>query len=141
MAENTETIKDKNGGTVAIIIYKDYCKEGIEFFTPADFSQQLAFLSHKTGKVIQAHTHNIVKRDIRLTQETLVIKKGKVKFNFYDGNNDYFDSRILGAGDVILLSSGGHGLEILEDTDMVEIKQGPYLSDDDKTRFKGIEEI
>ena len=140
MAKGTEVIKDKKGNTVAIIIYNDYCKEGVCFLTPGDFSQQLAFISHKSGKVIPAHVHNVTKRKIHTTQETLFIKKGKVKINFYNNNKTYFDSRTLGAGDVILLVSGGHGFEILNDVAMVEVKQGPYVNDSvDKIRFKGIE--
>lgn len=140
MEKGTEIVKDKNGGTVAIIIYNDYQKEGIGFFTPGDFSQQVAFMSHKAGKVIGAHTHKIVKRDIHLTQETLFLKKGKLKINFYDSDNKYFDARTLTAGDVVLLAGGGHGFEVLEDIEMIEVKQGPYLNDDYKVRFKGIEE-
>ena len=45
-------------------------------------------------------------------------------------------SRVLGPGDVIILMSGGHGFEVLEDLNMVEVKQGPYVGDADKTRFE-----
>lgn len=138
MKKNIEIIKNKKD-IIAIIIYNNYKKKGITFSTPADFSQQLAFISHKSGKIIEAHVHNISKRDIRITQETLFIKKGKLKVNFYDNAKKYFDSRTLEAGDVILLAGGGHGFECLEDVDMVEVKQGPYLNDRDKIRFKGIE--
>ena len=136
---NVETIQH-NGQIIAIVIYHNHRKEGVEFFTPGDFSQQLAFMSHKAGKVIKAHAHNMVKRDIHFTQETLFIKKGKLKVNLYDNDKNHFGSRILVAGDVVLLCSGGHGFEVLEDVDMVEVKQGPYISDSDKTLFKGIEE-
>lgn len=136
--KNIEIIKNKEE-IIAVIIYNNYQKDGIEFFTPGDFSQQLAFMSRQKGYVIPAHTHNVVKRDIHFTHETLFLKKGKLKVNFYDNERNYLDSRILGAGDVILLASGGHGFEFLEDTEMIEVKQGPYLSDSDKTRFKGIE--
>ena len=44
-------------------------------------------------------------------------------------------SRVLGPGDVILLISGGHGFEVLEELNMVEVKQGPYAGETDKTRF------
>ncbi len=137
--KNIEIIKDKED-IIAIIIYKDYQKEGVKFFTPADFSQQLAFISHKKGKIIGAHSHNIVRREVRFTQEVLVIKKGILKVNFYDSGNNYFLSKILRTGDIILLSGGGHGFEVLEDLEMIEVKQGPYLEDGDKTRFKGVEE-
>ena len=95
-----------DGKILAIIIKSDFTKEGIEFFTPNEFSQQLAFMKHPKGKVIGAHKHNIVKREVLLTQEVLLIKKGKVKVNFYDANNNYLESQILSNGDVILLASG-----------------------------------
>lgn len=139
MEKGAETIKDKKGTIIAIIVYNDYQKEGVGFFTAANFSQQLAFISHKSGKTIGAHVHSVSKRDIQLTQETLFVKKGKLKVNFYDDEKTYFDSRILGSGDVILLTAGGHGFEILEDVNMIEVKQGPYLNDSDKVSFKGIE--
>ncbi len=139
MTKETETIKDKKGNIIAIIIYNDFHKEGTNFFTPSDFSQQLAFISRKAGEKIPAHTHNIIKRDIFYTQETLFIKKGKIKVNFYNNDKNYFDSRILNEGNTILLASGGHGFEFLEDSELIEIKQGPYLNDADKVRFNGIE--
>jgi len=132
-------IIEHEGQTIATIIYCNYRIDGVKFFTPGSFSQQLAFMGHKAGKIIRAHTHNAVKREISLTQEVLVIKKGRIQVNFYDQKQNHFDSRILGAGDIILLSGGGHGFKVLEDLEMVEIKQGPYLNDGDKTCFDGIE--
>ena len=77
-------------------------------------------------------------RNVKYTQETLFIKKGRVKINFYDESKKYFDTRELKAGDVILLVSGGHDFTMLEDTEMIEVKQGPYAGNDDKERFEGI---
>ena len=88
---------------------------------------------------ISRHTHNVVKREISLTQEVLVIRKGKLKVNFYDSKQNYLESRILKEGDVMLLASGGHGFKVIEDVEMIEVKQGPYLGEKDKTKFKGIE--
>ncbi len=123
---------------LAIIIKNNYQKEGVEFFTPNDYSQQLAYMSHKKGKKIDAHVHNKVTRDVHLTQEVLVIRKGKLRVDFYTQEQTYLESTILESGDVILLASGGHGFEVLEDLEMIEIKQGPYLGDEDKTRFEHI---
>lgn len=130
------THKDK---LLAIIIKSNYQKDGVEFFTPDDFSQQLAYMSHKKGKKIDAHTHNIVKREVNYTKEVLVIRKGRLRVDFYEENRTYIESHFVEAGDVVLLAYGGHGFEVLEDCDMIEIKQGPYLGDEDKIRFDGIE--
>jgi mannose-6-phosphate isomerase-like protein (cupin superfamily) len=131
-----ETIQHA-GRLLAIIVSHDYEKPGISFFTPNDLSQQLAFMRHPAGKTIEAHVHNPVKREVQYTQETLVIKRGKLRVDFFDDQQNYLESRILQPGDVILLVQGGHGFEVLEELEMFEIKQGPYAGDKDKTRFTG----
>lgn len=127
---------ENNNELYAIIIRASFDKEGISFFTPNEFSQQLAFMKHPTGKKITPHYHNPVPREVIYTQEVLVIKTGKLRVDFYDENQNYFQSRILNAGDVILLSKGGHGFEVLESVSMFEVKQGPYAGEADKTRFE-----
>jgi len=126
------------GKVLAIVIKANYRKEGIEFFTPEDFSQQLAYMHRPKGYIIEPHVHRIVKREVHLTQEVLLVKSGKVKVDFYDDEKKYLESTILTSGDVILLAAGGHGFEMLEDTEMIEVKQGPYSGDQDKVRFDPI---
>ena len=132
--EQIENIKHK-GQTYAIIIKNQFNKEGIHFFTPPEFSQQLGYMHHKKGKLIEPHFHNPVERNVVYTQEVLFIKKGKLKVNFYDDDKLLITHRLLESGDVILLSTGGHGFEVMEELEMIEVKQGPYCGDLDKTRF------
>ena len=134
MKEVVERVIHENK-LLAIIIRSDYSKDGIEFFTPNDFSQQLAYMNRPAGYKITPHIHNKVQREVFYTQEVLYIKKGKVKVDFFDDNRNLVDSRIVKTGDVMLLAAGGHGFEMLEDTEMIEVKQGPYAGDADKTRF------
>lgn len=128
-----------NGKELAIIIRNDFYKEGIEFLTEEHYSQQLAYMHHPKGKKIDAHIHNHQERSIVLTQEVLVIKKGILRVDFYENDRSYLKSTLLYSGDIILLASGGHGFEVLEEVEMIEIKQGPYLGERDKVRFKGID--
>jgi len=121
---------------LAIIIRSDYSREGIEFFTPNDFSQQLAYMNRPAGYTISPHIHNSVLREVFYTQEVLFIRNGKVKINFFGNDRKCIETRILGSGDVILLASGGHGVEMLEPTEMIEVKQGPFAGEMDKTRFE-----
>ena len=130
---------EKNDVLFAIIVRASFRDRGIHFFTPDDLSQQLAFMSHPAGKVIEPHVHNPVARQVHYTQEVLLIRSGRLRVDFYDEQKTYFESRILSAGDVILLASGGHGFEVLEDVEMFEVKQGPYTGDIDKTRFPAID--
>ena len=132
-----ETIKS-NDNILAIILRANYKSEGINFFTPNEFSQQLGYMNRPKGYEISPHLHNRVKRNVEFTNEVLIIKSGKVRVDFYDKHKKYLKSKILNTGDVILLVRGGHGFEMLEQSEMIEVKQGPYVDDNDKTRFKGI---
>ena len=124
-----------NSEILAIIVRKEFNNEGINFFTPNEYSQQLAFMNHPSGKEIQPHIHKKVHREVHYTQETLFIRKGKLQVDFYSDDQKYLDSRILKSGDVILLIKGGHGFKVLDDLEMFEVKQGPYAGDEDKIKF------
>jgi hypothetical protein len=124
-----------NNQQLAIIIYDNFKQPGIHFFTKGEVSQQLAYMNHPRGKVIDPHIHNPVNREVIYTQEVLFIKSGKIRVDFYTNDQEYIDFRVLTKGDVILLMTGGHGFEVLEDIEMIEVKQGPYIGDSDKTRF------
>ncbi len=126
------------GTTIALIIRAEYVSDGIKFFTPNDFSQQLGYMNRPQGYVIPPHVHNPVPREVQFTKEVLFIKSGKVRVDFYDDDQNYLESHVLHQGDVILLAFGGHGFEMLEASEIIEVKQGPYAGDADKTRFTPI---
>jgi mannose-6-phosphate isomerase-like protein (cupin superfamily) len=130
-----ESIHHENQN-LAIIVYNSFQADGIKFFTANELSQQLAYMHHPTGKIIDPHVHNPVPREVSYTQEVLFIKKGKLRVDFYSDSKEYLESRELTTGDVILLMTGGHGFEVLEEIEMFEVKQGPYAGELDKTRFK-----
>jgi len=126
------------GELLAIIVGVGFSRPGISFFTEPDLSQQLAFMQHGTGKVILPHVHNPVPRQVSYTQEVLIIRRGKLRVDFYSAKQEYLFSRVLASGDVILLATGGHGFEVLDEVEMIEVKQGPYAGDLDKTRFSPV---
>lgn len=123
---------------LAVIVRKEFAQPGVHFFTPGEFSQQLGYMQHPAGKSIQPHVHKAVQREVRYTQEVLFIRRGVIRVDFYSRTQDYIESKILKAGDVVLLASAGHGFEVLEDVEMFEVKQGPYAEDQDKVRFHGV---
>jgi len=120
---------------IALIIKADFDEPGLHFFTPGSFSQQLAVMKHPKGHKLAPHVHNLVNRQVLYTQEVLLIRSGCVRANLYSSEKEFITSRDLEAGDVILLCGGGHSFEMLEETSMIEVKQGPYAGDQDKTRF------
>ena len=123
---------------LSIIIRANYESQGIEFFTPNSFSQQLAYMKRDKNYIITPHTHEKVQRNVQFTQEVLLVRKGKVRVDYYDDKNKYLESRILNQGDVVLLAYGGHGFEMIEDSEMIEIKQGPYIGKQDKINFETV---
>ena len=125
---------------LAIIIRNKYRTDGIHFFTDKFDSQQLGYMNRPAGYEILPHKHNIVEREIRLTQEVLFIKSGKVRVDFYGNEQNYIKSTLLIEGDVILLSEGGHGFKIIQDAEIIEVKQGPYCGEIDKIKFNSITE-
>ena len=129
-----ETISHE-GIVLAIIVRNEFRKEGIHFFTPNEYSQQLGYMSHPKGKIIDPHIHKKAQRKINYTQETLFIRKGSMQVDFFSEDQNFLESQILHSGDVILLIKGGHGFKVLEDLEMFEVKQGPYAGDEDKIRF------
>ncbi len=127
-----------DGVELALVIRRSFQTDGIEFFTPSDYSQQIGYMRHPPSHVIEPHVHNPVAREIHYTREVLIIRSGRIRVDLYTDDREYVESTILDTGDIILLASGGHGFETLEETEMVEVKQGPYGGDEDKTRFEGV---
>jgi hypothetical protein len=127
---------ERDGTILAIIVDHRFSKDGIEFFTPNDFSQQLAYMKRPAGYDIAPHVHKLVRREVLYTQETLFIRRGKVRVHFFSEDKKPVCTRVVETGDVVLLVSGGHGFEMIEESEIIEVKQGPYAGDDDKVRFE-----
>jgi mannose-6-phosphate isomerase-like protein (cupin superfamily) len=135
VSDAVEHIYDIGQGLLAVIVRNSFNNPGVTFFTDSEFSQQLAYMRHPAGKKIDPHIHKPILRSVSYTQETLILKRGKLRVDFYDDQQVYLSSRTLAAGDVILLIRGGHGFEVIEELEMIEVKQGPYAGDQDKVRF------
>lgn len=133
---DVETILTRDESSVlAIIIHAARRDHGIQFVTTDESVHQIGILNWPRGHIIDAHVHNRMERTIDSTQEVLFLRSGLVRVDLYSESQEYECSRILHSGDVIFLASGGHGFEILEDADIVEVKQGPYRGEGEKTRF------
>lgn len=111
---------------------------GIEFFTPPDYSQQMGAMLRPKGHIIPAHVHNETRREVTRTCEALFVRHGLVRTDVYNERGVYLTSLELAGGDVALFVRGGHGFVMLEDSDIVEIKQGPHVGACDKTRIPSV---
>jgi hypothetical protein len=123
---------------LAIVIRRDFSVVGIEFFSPPSFSQQLGLMTRPTGYRVPAHRHNSVSRTISVTQEVLFIRSGNCQVNLFNENNESEYAIELSSGDVILLAHGGHEVIMLSDCEILEVKQGPYAGNQDKTPFEPV---
>lgn len=121
---------------LAMIVRSNFDHKGASFFTNEKETLQLGYFRHPKGYRIKPHVHKKFVRQTANTQEVLYIKSGHVRVDFYAQDqsnlNRYID---LFEGDWIILLSGGHGFKMIEETSMIEVKNGPYAGDNDKTRF------
>jgi len=125
----------KGGKILAILLRKDFDEPGVHFFTPGEFSQQLGMLIHKKGKIVSRHKHKLIKREIFKTQEVLVLLNGKIRVDLFDDDANKVRTIVMKGGDSILLASGGHSVEVIEDSKIIEIKQGPYSGLEEKEYY------
>lgn len=126
----------KNGEQVlAIIISGNHLPAKTEFVTPQTYKQQTGFIVYPAGGAIQPHIHREMERNLRGTSEVLIVRKGQCVVDFYRDDKSFLCQRPLHVGDVLILVSGGHGFRMVEDTVLLEVKQGPYVGEQEKERF------
>ena len=127
-------IKASDGQTIAIIVKNNFNKPGINFISEPNHPLQVGINSYRKEESIKPHIHLNKQITIEKTQEVIYIKTGKARLNLYDSNKNHIKDLTLSAGDLAFFVSGGHGLKIIENTTIIEVKQGPYQGNSkDKT--------
>lgn len=132
--DGIEIIKD-GGLILSMIIRSTVTPTKTNFVTPDEFYQQAGFIVYPAGGKIPSHVHKPIERHLVGTPETLFVRKGKMEVCFYNDSHELKAKCILQTGDVLMLVNGGHGFTMLEDTILLEIKQGPYTGLVEKERF------
>ena len=98
-----QKINHKNEVLALIVKNKYIKKKGINFFTNNKLSQQVAYMNHKKGHVIQPHIHKKRLKKIYDTSEVLIILDGTMRVDFYDNKKKYLFNRKLIKNDIIIL--------------------------------------
>ena len=124
-----------NGKALAYIIRAQIDPRETTFMTPGDFKQQVGFVVYPAGSEIPRHVHRPVERRLEETSEVLIVRKGCCEVDIYGDDRNLVAARKLRAGDILILVAGGHGFRILEDTVLIEVKQGPYTGVQERERF------
>ena len=126
-----EKIKDGNE-EIAIIISKNSFEEGVKFITSEAYPLQFGLLKYKKGDSASPHIHPNISRVIIHSQEIIHIEKGKIKLDIFNSEGKLVTSRVLGMGTSVFFICGGRGWTALEESEIIEIKQGPFLGAKDK---------
>lgn len=123
------------GKVLAYIISRKRKPENTTFVTPPTSNLQVGFVVYQKNKSIPPHIHKRVIRHLHHTEEVLVVEKGNCIIDIYNDKKKQIASYSLHQGDIVILVGGGHGFRMLEDTRLLEIKQGPYTGLVEKERF------
>jgi len=106
------------------------------FYTDDDASMQVGHIVYAAGQEIQRHLHLPIERHLRGTGEVLIVQHGRCEVDVYADDRRLIRTCPLEQGDVVISLAGGHGFRLLEDTVLLEVKQGPYPGVEAvKTRF------
>lgn len=120
---------------LVLIVRHTHSPTQTEFLTLPDFKQQVGFIVYPKGGEIARHVHRPLERHLVGTSEVLIVRSGRCEVDMYSEDHRLVATRELCAGDLLLMVSGGHGFRMLEDTVLLEVKQGPYVGVDEKERF------
>lgn len=132
--EPIEKITDQNQ-VLCVLIRAELVLDKTTFLTPPEYKQQVGFVVYPKGGEITRHTHVALPRQLMGTSEVLIVKKGHCLIDIYNDARELIATRELREGDLMLMVGGGHGFRMLEDTVLLEVKQGPYTGLDEKERF------
>ncbi len=89
----------------------------------------LLTLKYPKGHKFRAHIHIPIKRTASKVQECFIIRKGKVRIDVYGPDKKFVKKIILKQGEAYLSMRGGHSLQMLEDSEIWEVKNGPLKND------------
>jgi len=124
-----------NGIPLCYVIRADCEPSCTTFLTPPEFKQQVGYVVYPKGGEIIRHLHLPLERHLVGTSEVIIVKKGRCLLDIFNDARELVATRELGPGDLMLMVGGGHGFRMLEDTVLLEIKQGPYSGVEEKERF------
>ena len=105
------------------------------FYTPDAYSLQVGHIVHPEGHRIPRHVHVPAERHLIGTAEVLLVRCGRCEIDVYDQQRQLVATRELEEGDLLIMIAGGHGFRMLEDTVLLEVKQGPYMGPSEKEFF------
>ena len=127
---------EHSGELLAIIIRDSYEKSGLNFVTDKNTSFQVGFHNVEKGKRYKAHISlPFEKLENFIANKIYYVKEGKIMVDVYNKQNEKVKDVELNKGDLILFVCGGHGVDVMDNAKLIEIKQGPYRGVEDEKKF------
>jgi hypothetical protein len=106
-----------------------------QFVTPDECNLQVGHVVYAGGSQIPRHMHLPLERHVIGTTELLLVQKGRCEVDIFGPDRRLVATRELSVGDMLIAVAGGHGFRVLDDTVLLEVKQGPYPGGAEKERF------
>ncbi|GAC1325547.1 MAG: hypothetical protein NVSMB2_24180 [Chloroflexota bacterium] len=129
-----ETI-EHDGAILAYLIRGGPLPDKTTFLTPDTCNLQVGHVVYPAGGEIARHVHLPIERHLTGSTEVLMLQQGRCQVDVYTDDRELVTTRDLAVGDILIAVSGGHGFRVLDDTVLLEIKQGPYPGGAEKERF------
>ena len=123
------------GRPLAYVVRAHFTPATTTFITPTELEQQVGFVVYPSGAEIHRHVHRGLDRVTTGAAEVILVRRGACEVEVYSPGREEVGKWILKTGDLMLMVSGGHGFRMLEDTVLMEIKQGPYVGREEKELF------
>lgn len=126
---------ESEGQLLAIVVRAAELPRETAFVTPPESILQVGYVVRSAGGEVERHVHKPLKRTVIGTPEVLVVSSGSCEVDIYTPDRRLVSTSALQTGDVLVMTGGGHGFRMIEDTVLFEVKQGPYPGVDEKDRF------
>lgn len=119
---------------IATHVKPEESEPGLSFVTTDDKFLQLGIWNYEKGHNLPAHFHNEFERSSFKTNEFVFVMKGSIECNLYTEDGSFIESVIVGANEGILMHEMSHEYKIIEDSIILESKNGPFMGvEKDKT--------
>ncbi|MFH0806302.1 MAG: hypothetical protein V1885_01080 [Candidatus Brennerbacteria bacterium] len=119
----------KEHGAVVAVVLDGTFEEGTRPLTEGPLALQIIALKHPKGKKLVAHAHRPTERTTQTLVEALMVFSGLVEVTVYNRAGAPLEKVKLSGGQGVLIVDGGIGIEVVEDAEMMEFKNGPFVED------------
>lgn len=127
----TDNMEKLYSGETLVGIKVSVIPDGSVPITEEGESLQLITLKHPKGTNLKPHYHRATNVMAKKVQESLWCKKGKVKLTVFGPAplSPFVQEIVLNEGDSFIVLNGGYGITLLEDSELIEHKNGPFMND------------